>query len=369
MSPLKKYPFYIRATVILLGLIVCCYILFALRDILIPLSFALFLAILLNPMSSLLQRWRLPKIVSIALSLIIAIIVFGGVGYFLFTQMMHFTDQAPVLQKKSTELVSRLQQFLSDRAGLPLARQDQYIQEAKAGIEPLIGQTLGTVVGTMATIVLLPVYTFLFLYYKTLILDFLYEIFSDDNAREVSTVLRQVRSAIQHYMYGLMLEGLIVAALNSIALLLLGVPYAILLGVLGAILNMLPFIGGILAVLLPLVIETITKDGFHTQLATIISYIVIQFVDNHFLVPYIVSSKVKINALISIVIVLLGGAIWGISGMFLSIPFIGVLKIIFDRVPELQPWGRLLGSDVPVRHRGQLKIRILRKKSSPARHT
>jgi predicted PurR-regulated permease PerM len=156
-------------------------------------------------------------------------------------------------------------------------------------------------------------------------------------------------------MFGLLIEGLIVATLNSIALLLLGVQYAILLGVLGAVLNVLPFIGGIIAVLLPILIATITRDGFQTQLFIIIAYLVIQFVDNHFLVPYIVSSKVKINALISIVIVLMGGALWGISGMFLSIPFIGVLKIIFDRIPEMKPWGKLLGDEVPVRHRGQLR--------------
>jgi predicted PurR-regulated permease PerM len=85
----------------------------------------------------------------------------------------------------------------------------------------------------------------------------------------------------------------------------------------------------------------------------IIAYVIIQFIDNHFLIPYIVSSKVKINALISIIIVLLGGALWGISGMFLSIPFIGILKIIFDRVPELKPWGRLLGDEIPTRRKGQ----------------
>jgi predicted PurR-regulated permease PerM len=188
-------------------------------------------------------------------------------------------------------------------------------------------------------------------------LDFLYDVFSEENMRDVSEVLKQVKTAIQSYMFGLLLEGLIVATLNTTALLLLGVKYAILLGVLGAVLNVLPFIGGILAVIPPLLIATMTKDGIHTQVGITVSYIVIQFVDNHFLVPYIVSSKVKINALISIVIVLLGGAMWGVSGMFLSIPFIGVLKIIFDRVPELKPWGRLLGDEVPVFHKGQLQLK------------
>jgi predicted PurR-regulated permease PerM len=115
---------------------------------------------------------------------------------------------------------------------------------------------------------------------------------------------------------------------------------------LGALLNVLPFFGGILAALLPIIVATITKEGFNTQIGVAISYIIIQFTDNHFLIPYIVSAKVRINALISVVAVLLGGAVWGLSGMFLSIPFIGVLKIIFDRIPEMQPWGRLLGDKV-----------------------
>jgi len=81
----------------------------------------------------------------------------------------------------------------------------------------------------------------------------------------------------------------------------------------------------------------------------------IQFIDNNLLVPKIVSSKVQINALISIVIVLLGAAVWGVPGMFLSIPFVAVLKIIFDRIEELKPWGKLLGDNIPTEHLGQLK--------------
>ena len=355
MTNLKKYPFYLRSTVILLGLILCSYALSGLREILIPLAFSLFLAMLLNPLTQRFEQWKIPKVLSISLSLLIALIAIAGVWYFLATQMMHFTDQLPLLQKKSQELLSRLQKWLVEDLKVPMEKQNQYITEAQAGIKPLIGRTLGTVAGTLSTALLLPVYTFLFLYYKMLIVNFIYEIFAEENTREVSTVLKQAKGAIQSYMFGLLIEGLVVAALNTIALLLLGVQYAILLGVLGAILNVLPFIGGIIAVLLPVFIATITKDGFQTQLLIIIAYLVIQFIDNHFLVPYIVSSKVKINALISLVIVFMGGAIWGISGMFLSIPFIGVLKIIFDRIPELKPWGKLLGDEVPVKRRGPIR--------------
>jgi predicted PurR-regulated permease PerM len=357
----KKYPFYLRATVILFGLILCSYALANLRGILIPFSFAVFLAILLNPLVDRLMAWKAPKVLSITLALAAAILVIIGLWYFLATQMMHFTDQLPLLRKKFGELLVKLQETLTKDFNVPMAKQNQYLGDAEASIKPLVGQLLGTVAGTLTTATLLPVYTFLLLYYKTLLVNFIYEIFAEENAREVATVLRQIKGAIQSYMVGLLLEGLIVASLNTLALLLLGVPYAVLLGVLGALLNVLPFIGGIIAILLPVLVATITKDGFGTQIGIIISYMVIQFIDNHFLIPYIVSSKVKINALISILVVLLGGAVWGISGMFLSIPFIGILKIIFDRIDELKPWGKLLGDEIPTRLPGQRRISLKRK--------
>jgi predicted PurR-regulated permease PerM len=124
------------------------------------------------------------------------------------------------------------------------------------------------------------------------------------------------------------------------------------IGVIGGILNLIPYIGGVIAIALPVLMVTITKDGFSGQIAVIASYMVIQFIDNNILVPRIVSSKVQVNALISIIGVLMGGAMWGVSGMFLSIPLIGVLKIIFDRIEGTKPWGSLLGIEIPSEHIG-----------------
>jgi predicted PurR-regulated permease PerM len=134
----------------------------------------------------------------------------------------------------------------------------------------------------------------------------------------------------------------------------LGVKYGILIGCIGAILNLIPYLGGIIAIALPVLMATVTKDGYSTQLGVIVAYIVIQFIDNNILVPRIVSSKVQINALMSIIVVLLGNALWGVSGMFLSIPFIAVLKIVFDRIDDLKPWGKLLGDNIPTHHKGDL---------------
>jgi len=360
----KKYPFFFRSTVTLFGIMLFVFMLFELRAILVPLAFALMIAILLNPLVNILINKKINRIIAISISLLAVILFIAGLMYFISSQVVKFSENMPVLQQKFSELFHDLQLWLQNNYSLSLSKQSQYISEVENSLKPLIGQTLGTVLGTLSVVVLLPIYIFLMLFYKTLILNFLYEVFAEKNSTQVSNVLKETKNAIQSYMVGLLLEAIIVAILNSAALLILGVQYAILIGVIGALLNVLPYIGGIIAIALPVLIATVTKDGYTTQIGIIIAYLVIQFIDNNILVPRIVSSQVKINALVSLVIVLLGGTVWGIAGMFLSVPFIAVLKIIFDRVEGLRPWGKLLGSEVPVYHKGQLwSLRRVRKKS------
>ena len=350
----KKFPFYFRSTITLFGIILFVFVLYTVRGIMVPLAFALMISILLNPLVNKLQQKKINRIAAIAIALLAAMILIAGLMVFISSQIAGFTENMPVLQQKFSVMFHQLQLWLQRNYSLSLSKQSELISETGESLKPLIGQTLGSVLGALSVIVLLPIYIFLMLFYKTLILNFLYEIFAEKNSNQVSNVLKETKNAIQSYMVGLLMEAIIVAILNSTALLILGVPYAILLGVIGALLNVLPYIGGIVAIALPVLIVTITKDGFTTQIAVIIAYAVIQFIDNNILVPRIVSSKVKINALVSLVIVLLGGAVWGVSGMFLSIPFIAVLKIIFDRVDGLRPWGKLLGDEIPLHHKGEL---------------
>lgn len=358
----KEYPFYIKAPVILLGLIITVFILYILQDILVPLAFATLIAILLNPLSNRLEK-RLPKVVSIIITMLIALIVILVILYFLSSQVAHFFDDLDAIKAKLSDLLHYLQTWLRNSFGISTTKQIQMLNEAVNSSKAMIGQTLSGLMALLSVVFLIPVYTFLIMLYKTLILNFFYEVFSEENQEKVGEIIGETKSAIQSYIIGLLVETFIVAVLNSAALLILGVQNAILIGVIGAILNLLPYIGGIIAIALPVLMATITTDGYTTQLLVVGAYALIQFIDNNILVPRIVSSKVQINALVSIVIVLMGAALWGISGMFLSIPFIAVLKIIFDRIDGLKPWGKLLGDTVPTEHWGQLK-RFSRRKTA-----
>ncbi|MFA6057028.1 MAG: AI-2E family transporter [Taibaiella sp.] len=344
----QTYPFYIKAPMVIIGIYLFFYIMFLLQDILVPFAFAGLIAILLNPLYNKLQHWKINKIVAISLTILIAILVLAGILFFLSSQIVQFGEMIPQLKEKTLSLLNDVQRWLSSTFNISIEKQMKMVNDAINGSKAYLGQTLSTVFGVLSFFVLIPLYVFLLLFYKPLILNFIFEIFEEDNEEQVAEILQETKSAVQSYIVGLMIEASIIAALNSAALLILGVKYAILIGVIGAILNLIPYIGGMVAILLPVLISFVTKDGYTTPILIIASYTVIQFLDNNVIVPRVVSSKVSVNALISILVVLLGGTLWGFSGMFLSIPFVAVLKIIFDHIEELKPWGKLLGDQMPV---------------------
>jgi predicted PurR-regulated permease PerM len=348
----KEYPFYLKATLVLFGLVLFFYILWALSSVLVPFAFAGLFAILLNPLFNRLDS-RLPRVVAILLTLLIATVIIGSILYFLSTQIASFSNDIPLIKQKFTSLIDRLQHWVHGRFGPGISKKVDAIQQSLETTDTgTITSTLGTVFSFLSVLFLLPIYIFLLLYYKPLLLEFIFQISSEKHSLRVAEILSNAKTAIQSFMVGLMWETSIVCVLNSMALLIIGVPNAIVIGVLGGLLNILPYVGGLIAIALPVLMALIVTDGYSTILAIIGSYLFIQFIDNNFLVPRIVSSKVKINALISVLVVLLGGLLWGISGMFLSIPFIAILKIIFDRIEELKPWGKLLGDEIPTEHIG-----------------
>lgn len=350
MNTNTKLPFAVVAAQGLLGLFLFFYILYIGSSILIPVVYAAIIAILLNPLVNLLCRYKINRVLSIFVAVIVMLLVTGGLIYFIIDQSLQFGDTLPVLQHKLNIFFADLSRWISKTFKISSEKIDAWIVDAENkemnASAAILGQTLITVTSILKLVFLIPVYIFLFLFYKPLLLDFFGKVFSKESHETVGEVLFETKMLIQKYLVGLMLEAAIVATLNAIGLLLLGIDYAILLAIIGALLNIIPYIGGIVAVVLPLIIAYTSKSPIYV-LWVLILYMVVQFVDNHYIVPKIVASKVRINALISIIVVFIGGAIWGIPGMFLSIPLTAIIKVIFDRIPQLHAWGFLLGDTMP----------------------
>lgn len=346
-----KLPFYAKISIFLIGLIAFVAILYIAQGIIVPLVFAIIFAIVLHPVVNFFIRLRINRIVSIVLALLLTTIALAALVALLFTQASRFTESWPVLVDKFTDI---LNQTISTAAGyldIDPTKIHEWITKSVGELlnfsTASIGQTLVAVGNSVMVTLLLPLYIFLILYYQPLILEFIRQLFCNSNQSQVKEIVTQTKTTIQRYLTGLIIEAVIVAGMDIAVLLALGIDYAILLGVIGALLNAIPYIGGLVAVALPMMVALATNSTTWSPLYVLIGYYIIQLIDNNYIVPYIVASKVKINALFSIIVVFVGNALWGVSGMFLSIPLLAIVKLIFDHIDSLKPWGLLLGDTMP----------------------
>ena len=346
-----KLPVYLKVAQIFMGIAVFLTVLYLGQDIIIPLVFATMIAILLNPVILFLCRIKIPRVLAIILSLVVTMSLITGIFYFFITQISLFSESFPSFKEKFLSLFNDLERWFSRTFNVSKWKVDAWVtKEQKQGLDDhgtlVITKTVTTIGGMFMTFILMPVYVFFIIYYKPLLMEFIARLFPKDLHVMVVDVLRETKALIQSYLFGLVVEAVLVAALNSIALWILGIPYAILLGVIGALLNVIPYIGGVVAVALPMLLAMSVKEPV-SAVYVLIAYLIVQFIDNNLFVPKIVASKVKLNALVSIIVVLVGNELWGVPGMFLAIPLTAIVKVVFDRIGPLQPFGFLLGDNQP----------------------
>jgi predicted PurR-regulated permease PerM len=357
------YPFFLRASLQLLFLALIGLLLFIAHDIVAPLAFALLLSILLLPVNQYLEKKGMNRVFAILFTLFIAIIIIACLIYFLTVQIANFTDDIPAIKQHLLEHFKTLQKWIRVQFNLPIREQTKLIDNAtnqmKNSGTGMIGQTFINITQALSVMILLPIYSFLILYYRDLLKQFIIAVFKKSVEHKVRDILRESKTIVRSYMVGLLIEMSIVACINALGFMILGIKYAIFLGVLAAILNLIPYIGMLIASVFCMLVTLTTSPHISDVVWVAVVLGVVQFIDNNIIMPKVVSSKVKINALISIIGVLVGGALMGVSGMFLSLPFIAILKIIFDRVEDLKPWGMLFGDEIT----GQKK-RMRRKKKN-----
>lgn len=365
MDSRLKFPFYIKFALISVGIFAFFFILYIGQQIILPIIYATIIAILLNPLVNYLVKKKVNRLLAITISVVMVILFTIGLVYFISVRLSIFSETYPALKEKFNLTLNELIQWTSRYFNIRIYKINAWINETQSAILSnmggVIGQTISVIYSVIVIVILIPVYLFMILYYKDLLLEFVRKLFNAENHIAVFEVLTNSKKIIQSYLIGLLLEALIMAILNSVGLLILGIDYAIILGILGALLNVIPYIGGVIAIVLPMIIAYVTKDSSTYALLVFGTYLLIQFIDNHFIIPRIVASKVKINALVAVIVVLIGGAMWGVPGMFLSIPLTAIAKVIFDHIEPLKPWGFLLGNIVP--SESKLKFDFIKKKN------
>lgn len=307
-------------------------------DIVVPLAFAGFLSVVMLPVIKKLEERRISPAISITLVLLGTVIIIGLIIWLVVDQVVGLLNDLPNLQAKFERFMNQISGQLR-HFGVSTTDQNKMLAEFMKSVSVYLGDILLSTTTAISTLVQIPIYIFLFLIYRDKFHDFLLSLIPGD---EEFGWKKDIERVVLGYISGLTLVTLIIAALNCIGLLALGIDHAIFFGILSGVLTIIPYVGIIIGALFPIVMALITKDSIWYSVGVVIVFLVVQFLEGNFITPRITGSKVSINALAAIVALVIGGKILGIAGMILAVPAIGVLKILLSHSSRLKHFVILL---------------------------
>ncbi|MDB5129498.1 AI-2E family transporter [Mucilaginibacter sp.] len=361
--PIKKLiaPFYERLALILIGFCVLGYLVVMAKELIDPMIFGFLFAVLLLPVSNFIEKkCRLPRSASSFISILLLVGFVGSIMYLIGAQISNIASDWPMLQSQLKDSIANLQGWVQTAFHINAHKQMSYVNSTADRImasgTAVLGTTFGAVSSLLLFYVFILIFTFFILFYRRLLFRFITWVFSDENKTVVVDIVENVQKILRQYILGLLIEMVIVSGMAITIFYIIGIKYAALLGIIIGVFNIIPYIGIFTALLLSTIVTFAT--GTLSQTVTVaISVIGVHAIDANFLLPAVVGSKVRLNALISFIGIIIGEMIWGLSGMFLSIPIIAIFKIIFDRIESLKPWGYLLGGDYEFKESAQKKMK------------
>lgn len=347
-TPVRPTDALLRYVLVLLAVMGTATVLYVGQSLFILFFVAGIFSFLLLPLCQRMERWGFPTGLAAALSCLLLLLIFFGTLFFLGWQYSHFGKDLPLLKDALVQHLADGQAWFERKFNVTQSQQTAWFnKELSALAESGSGMAMSFFSATGAAVanaIIIPILTFFLLLMKSRFREF----FSRLRNNQDGTVLRVVQNIARlsrQWLKGVLTVVLFMAVMDSIGFLALGLKYAILMGVTAAMLNVIPYIGPWVGAVLPLLIALLTKDSAMYALGVIGVIAATQFLDNNFITPKIVGSSVALNPLASIIALIAWGLLWGLMGLILAIPITGMLKLVFDEIPTLKPWGFLLGEE------------------------
>ena len=346
-SPVVKQTPIIQFAFFLLGAVLLVYSLKVLDDILLPLLFSAVFTLLLLPICRWLELRGLPRVLAIILCLLLILAIFAGVILGFGSQLAQFKSEPPKLQTKMMEFFTQAQEWAHVKFGYkPMSIADlkeSTVKTLKKSGGSYLGTTLNTTTAVLSNLAQVLIYIFCLLLYRDHLRQFMFRFVAPDKRTSVLHTVDSIQTVVQAYISGLFKVIVIVAILNGIGLLALGVKFAIFFAIFASVLAIIPYIGIMIGATVPAII-TLVETGSPLQAALVVGvFVVVQFLEGNFITPMITGSQVSINPLAAILALILGAELWGTPGMILSIPLMAVAKVVLDANKATEPWGFLLG--------------------------
>ena len=352
MPTLEQSPntFSKNLAFVLVNIIALAYIVVLGKKILAPLVLAFLFSMVLLPIAHFFEnKIKLNRAISSIISTLVLIAVLAGIFYFIASQFGNMLQNSDAIKREILTAINGFQNWISATFHIDLSKQKNYIDSSVAKMLTSASALLSGVILTLSagliSIVLIIFFTFFLLFYRDLIMKFIIAAFKKESSPLIFDIVENVQKMTRNYIIGLLSEMLIVTVVCSLAFTLLGVKYALLLGLLTGLLNIVPYLGIFTSLAINSLI-TLATTGIVLKAWLVAGIILsVHIVDSNLLLPFIVGSRVKINALVSLMGIVIGELLWGIVGMFLSIPVLAIAKIIFDHIQPLKHWGLLLGHE------------------------
>ena len=355
---MEQYPTALRYLVRLLLAFAIVAALVLMDQLLVPLFLSILFAYLLFPAAQRIEESGIPRIVTNFMLIVSLFVFISGLAYGIGLLVTMFTDDLPAIKEQVDTNITRFRWALGRMFGVTAAQLDTVVESIRGSGQYIATFFTGTA-NTVLTIGLLPVYTFLLLFYRDKFRTFVSMLVPNEREETTQNIIDQAAEVVPKYLKGLLIVCILLVGLNSLGFYLIGVQYALLLGLIAAIFNLIPYLGTVIgygiAFLFVLATQTPTL-----ALAVVIQFFVIQFIENNILTPNITGSYVQINPLVIILSLIAGGMIWGLAGMFMVIPYLAMFKIVCENIDSLKPVGYLLGTRGTEEHSPTIKS--LRKK-------
>lgn len=306
---------------------------------------------LLNPIVDKLESWKLGRAFSIIITMLMVLIVFAGVITLISAQFVQFAERVPEVTERLKDVTADGIRFLEETVGLSEEQRTDYLEQGLSNLIDRSGSYVSSILGattsTFTLMSLLPIFVFFMLYYKEMYQTFFRKLFErKEGVSKIDEVLDNVQDVTQNYLVGLLTVIGILAILNTTGLMIVGLEHAIFFGVFASLMAIIPYIGIIIGALPPLLFALLLGENLWTPVFVLAVFGTVQFLEGNFISPRIVGSKVAINPFMAMLALIIGGEIWGISGMILFVPLIGILRVIFTEIDELKPYGYLLGNQI-----------------------
>lgn len=350
---MTEMPITVKRSLELLGLFLIGALIVLGHDIIMPVLLAFFVSILLLPIYRFFKKKRFPEILAILFPILLLAVFIAGIIWFFSSQISSLIADFPRIKSNVNKHLISLSAWINDVFNYSTTEQLKLVNEQSAQMLSSAGNILSGAAGSVTNLFLffglLPIYIYLMLFYKNLLLRFVFMWFEPADHQKVEEGMKETEVIIKSYLIGLLIQITYITILLGGILMLFGIKHALLIGVIFALLNLIPYIGALFGNLIGVLLTLTSSQELAPIFTVLITIAFVQFLDNNILMPRIVGSKVKINALSAILGVFIGGALAGIPGMFMALPIIAVLKIIFDRTNMFKQWGVLLGDDLPTK--------------------